>query len=132
MGRERCTRYLVPDPSLALLLIYIIISTGLVRLRDNLMAQLQELSRAKPRGKADENVVSEITRLESAATVTKDDLVMLVQFIRVAIYSSIDHPNIERDKAATYWVKGRIEAYRARAEEVGTRTPKGRVDAHLP
>ncbi|KIJ62116.1 hypothetical protein HYDPIDRAFT_169279 [Hydnomerulius pinastri MD-312] len=47
---------------------------GLIRLRDNLMAQLQELSRSKPRGKADENIIAEITRLESAITVTKDDL----------------------------------------------------------
>lgn len=48
---------------------------GLVRLRDNLLAQLQELNRSKSRGKADENIISEITRLESAITVTKDDLV---------------------------------------------------------
>ncbi|KAF8840540.1 RecF/RecN/SMC protein [Paxillus ammoniavirescens] len=47
---------------------------GLIRLRDNLMAQLQELSRSKPRGKADDNIIAEITRLESAITVTKDDL----------------------------------------------------------
>jgi len=39
------------------------------------MAQLQELNRSKPRGKADENVIAEITRLESAITVTRDDLV---------------------------------------------------------
>ncbi|KAF8137566.1 RecF/RecN/SMC, partial [Boletus edulis] len=47
---------------------------GLVRLRDNLLAQLQELNRSKSRGKADENIIAEITRLESAITVTKDDL----------------------------------------------------------
>ncbi|KAF9233408.1 hypothetical protein BU15DRAFT_90371 [Melanogaster broomeanus] len=47
---------------------------GLIRLRDNLMAQLQELSRSKPRGKADDNIIAEITRLESAITVTKDDM----------------------------------------------------------
>ncbi|KAJ8594932.1 RecF/RecN/SMC protein [Rhizopogon salebrosus TDB-379] len=47
---------------------------GLTRLRDNLMAQLQELNRSKPRGKADENIIAEITRLESAITVARDDL----------------------------------------------------------
>lgn len=48
---------------------------GLTRLRDNLVAQLQELNRSKPRGKADENVIAEITRLESAIAVIRDDLV---------------------------------------------------------
>lgn len=47
---------------------------GLIRLRDNLKAQLQELNRSKPRGKADENIIGEITRLESAITLVKDDL----------------------------------------------------------
>jgi structural maintenance of chromosome 1 len=51
------------------------LSLGLVRLRDNLVAQLQELNRSKPRGKADENVIAEITRLESAIAVVRDDLV---------------------------------------------------------
>jgi hypothetical protein len=50
-------------------------SVGLTRLRDNLVAQLQELNRSKPRGKADENVIAEITRLESAIAVVRDDLV---------------------------------------------------------
>lgn len=50
---------------------------GLIRLRDNLLAQLQELNRSKSRGKADENIIAEITRLESAITVTKDDLVRI-------------------------------------------------------
>ncbi|KAG1851643.1 hypothetical protein F4604DRAFT_2045670 [Suillus subluteus] len=47
---------------------------GLTRLRDNFVAQLQELNRSKPRGKADENVIAEITRLESAIAVVRDDL----------------------------------------------------------
>ncbi|KAG1809191.1 P-loop containing nucleoside triphosphate hydrolase protein [Suillus subaureus] len=36
--------------------------------------KLQELNRSKPRGKADENVIAEITRLESAIAVVRDDL----------------------------------------------------------
>lgn len=55
-------------------------NSGLVRLRDNLLAQLQELNRSKSRGKADENIIAEITRLESAITVTKDDLVRTPMF----------------------------------------------------
>ncbi|KAG2754636.1 hypothetical protein P692DRAFT_201140031 [Suillus brevipes Sb2] len=34
----------------------------------------KELNRSKPRGKADENVIAEITRLESAIAVVRDDL----------------------------------------------------------
>lgn len=47
---------------------------GLIRLRDTLKSQLQELSRSKSRGKADENIIAEIARLESAITLAKDDL----------------------------------------------------------
>ncbi|KAF7984629.1 hypothetical protein HWV62_12853 [Athelia sp. TMB] len=47
---------------------------ALHRLRDTLMTTLQDLGKAKPRGKADENLVAEISRLESSITVTKDDL----------------------------------------------------------
>jgi structural maintenance of chromosome 1 len=38
------------------------------------MAELRELSKKKPRGRADENLVAEVTRLESAITLAKDDL----------------------------------------------------------
>ena len=39
------------------------------------MAQLLELSKSKPRGKESEVLLAEITRLESALTVVRDDLV---------------------------------------------------------
>jgi hypothetical protein len=48
---------------------------GLYRARDTLMAQLQDLNKSKPRSKVDENLIGEISRLESAITVTRDDLV---------------------------------------------------------
>jgi len=48
---------------------------GLQRVRDALMAQMQELNKSKPRGKADENLIAEISRLESSINVTRDDLV---------------------------------------------------------
>lgn len=50
-------------------------STGLMRVRDGLKAQLRELSKQKPRGQTDENMIGEISRLESATTVARDDLV---------------------------------------------------------
>jgi structural maintenance of chromosome 1 len=49
--------------------------SGLHRVRDALMAQLHELNKSKPRGKADENLIAEISRLESSIAVTRDDLV---------------------------------------------------------
>ncbi|KAH0579770.1 hypothetical protein H2248_002607 [Termitomyces sp. 'cryptogamus'] len=47
---------------------------GLIRVRDNLKAQLRELAKQKPRGQTDENLIAEISRLESASTVARDDL----------------------------------------------------------
>ena len=49
--------------------------TGLQRVRDKLMADLQELNKSKPRGKEDDALVATITRLEPAYTVARDDLV---------------------------------------------------------
>lgn len=46
-----------------------------MRVRDGLKAQLRELSKQKPRGQTDENMIGEISRLESATTVARDDLV---------------------------------------------------------
>lgn len=48
---------------------------GLQRVRDALLAQLRDLNKSKPRSKADENLMAEITRLESSLTLAKDDLV---------------------------------------------------------
>ncbi|KAG6902949.1 hypothetical protein C0995_009341 [Termitomyces sp. Mi166 len=47
---------------------------GLMRVRDNLKAQLRELAKQKPRGQTDENLIAEISRLESTTTVIRDDL----------------------------------------------------------
>lgn len=48
---------------------------GLHRLRDSLFAELRDLNKSKPRGKADENLIAEINRLESTLLITRDDLV---------------------------------------------------------
>ncbi|PCH34989.1 cohesin complex subunit psm1 [Wolfiporia cocos MD-104 SS10] len=47
---------------------------GLHRVRDNLLAELRQLQKSKPRGNADENLTAEITRLENELQVAKDDL----------------------------------------------------------
>jgi hypothetical protein len=52
------------------------------------MAQLQDVAKAKPRGKADENLIAEITRLESSITVTRDDLVSVqISFDSLVAYN---------------------------------------------
>lgn len=53
---------------------------GLQRVRDSLLGQLRDLNKSKPRSKADENLITEISRLESLYTVTKDDLVRTMAF----------------------------------------------------
>lgn len=49
--------------------------SGLMRARDTLQAQRLELAKQKPRAKSDDNIISEISRLEANITVTRDDLV---------------------------------------------------------
>ncbi|OSD08222.1 cohesin complex subunit psm1 [Trametes coccinea BRFM310] len=46
---------------------------GLQRVRDNLMSQLLELGKSKPRGKETEILLAELTRLESSLSVARDD-----------------------------------------------------------
>jgi structural maintenance of chromosome 1 len=53
---------------------------GLTRARDTLLAEQRELHQQRARGKSDENLISEISRLESLMIVAKDDLVCLLQF----------------------------------------------------
>ena len=48
---------------------------GLYRIRELPMAQLQDLNKSKLRSKVDENLIGEISRLESTIAVTRDDLV---------------------------------------------------------
>ena len=48
---------------------------GLTRARDTLLAEQRELHQQRARGKSDENLISEISRLESLMIVAKDDLV---------------------------------------------------------
>lgn len=54
---------------------------GLQRVRDKLLADMQELNKNKPRGKADDILLGEITRLEPALVVARDDLVRFDLYI---------------------------------------------------
>lgn len=64
------------------------IHQGLIRVRDALKGQLRDLSKQKPRGQSDENLISEVSRLETAITVARDDLV------RFSIYISFILPTL--------------------------------------
>jgi structural maintenance of chromosome 1 len=51
------------------------LTAGLQRLRDNLLQQLQDLSKSKPREKADEGLLESLARLDAESTIVTDDLV---------------------------------------------------------
>lgn len=48
---------------------------GLSRARDNIQNELSDLVKQKPRNKDDEDLISEMTRLEAMLQVSRDDLV---------------------------------------------------------
>lgn len=54
---------------------HICVPVGLQKTRDKYMHDLAELSRTRPRGNTDDNLLAEISRLEPALTVARDDLV---------------------------------------------------------
>lgn len=54
---------------------------GMHRMRDKLLEDLRELGKAKPRNKADDELLSEVARLEPALSVARDDLVRLHYFL---------------------------------------------------
>lgn len=94
-------------------------SLGLNRLRDSLMAQLGELQKSKSKGKADESLISEISRLESAITVTRDDLVGIVT---VSINSLLMSFRVFRAECLQVEVERssrRVQTCREGAEETG-------------
>ena len=56
--------------------------------RDTLMAQLQDLNKSKPRSKVDENLIGEISHLESAITAMRDDLASVSYYHRSMLSSN--------------------------------------------
>ena len=88
-------------------------SAGLIRVRDSLQAQRLELAKQKPKAKSDENIISEISRLEATITVARDDLVSLPLFLshRLAgMDADIDSFVLDGLQAACDWIEGRVEA----------------------
>lgn len=65
--------------------------TGLSRARDNIRNQLSELVKQKPRNKEDDNLISEMTRLEAVLQVARDDLVRRT-VVGDCICCSFSHP----------------------------------------
>ncbi|KAH9884117.1 cohesin complex subunit psm1 [Cubamyces lactineus] len=91
---------------------------GLQRVRDNLMAQLLELGKSKPRGKESEVLLAEVTRLESTLSVARDDLKACKTRLS-GIKDEIKHldreirqlqPDLRKAQAAYDDVKGKIDA----------------------
>jgi structural maintenance of chromosome 1 len=71
---------------------------GLSRARDNIQNQLSELAKQKPRNKEDDNLTSEMMRLESVLQVARDDLVRICvllsktcPFLSHALQSACNH-----------------------------------------
>lgn len=52
--------------------------SGLKRQQETYISQLRELQKSKPRGQVEENLTLEMSRLESALTLARDDLVSLL------------------------------------------------------
>lgn len=50
-------------------------TAGLKRQQETYISQLRELQKSKPRGQIEENLTAEMSRLESALTLARDDLV---------------------------------------------------------
>ena len=63
---------------------------GLSRMRDNIRNQLSELVKQKPRNKEDDDLISEMTRLEAVLQVARDDLVRHA-VVRDCICCSFSH-----------------------------------------
>lgn len=91
----------------------LIVWAGLHRVRDKLLSDLRELNKAKPRGNADDNLIAEITRLEPALTVARDDL---VRSRRAKNSSSADVVmSTERLQTPPHRNQGRDQAHRSGA-----------------
>lgn len=84
------------------------------------MAQLRELSKQKPRTKTDENLLAELSRLESAITIARDDLVSETQSHALCVSSCRVLP--ERDAAPNQRSQRRAQAPGQRVEDAVTTT----------
>lgn len=79
---------------------------------------MQELNKNKPRGKADDILLAEITRLEPALAVARDDLVSNPSNIVEVHFVQTDWA-IERMQASSHRYQRRDEAYEPGTAGVG-------------
>ena len=93
----------------------LIVWAGLHRVRDKLLSDLRELNKAKPRGNADDNLIAEITRLEPALTVARDDLVRSRRAKSIESSSADVVMSTERLQTPPHRNQGRDQAHRSGA-----------------
>lgn len=91
------------------------------RTKENLLEQLRDLNKTKPRGKADESLIAEISRLESSLTVSKDDLVSRAQLV----FLLSAHSSLESLRTAADGLEGGAETCHVRAQEKCPRAQEG-------
>jgi hypothetical protein len=75
MGRTRASRYVFWQDHTLWDFLHWHYHSGLKQTRDNLLAQLNELSKKKRRGSAEENAKSECEGLETKLNFLRDELV---------------------------------------------------------
>ena len=73
---EKEVQGLLSPPNIRDWLLTIDVPLGLHRARDKLMQELNDLGKSKPRSKDDETLIADITRLEPALQIARDDLVI--------------------------------------------------------
>ncbi|KAF5389616.1 hypothetical protein D9757_004216 [Collybiopsis confluens] len=69
---------------------------GLQKSRDTLLTRLRDLSKQKPRGKTDENLIATISQLESSITIARDELAPL----RSVFQAQQDYDKLQREIAS--------------------------------
>jgi hypothetical protein len=67
------------------------VRSGLQRVRDNLMKSLSDLNKQKSKFKGDDNLAAEVSRLEGALIVARDNLVSPWRIARVTAFSPCHH-----------------------------------------
>ncbi|KAI0692899.1 cohesin complex subunit psm1 [Cytidiella melzeri] len=98
---------------------------GLQRVRDKLLGDMHELNKNKPRGMADDTLLAEITRLEPALAVARDDL-SACKLRLTGIKDEVKHcnqalrqlePELRQAQSAHETLRERIEALREVIDE---------------
>lgn len=83
---------------------------GLQKSRDSLLSKLRDLSKQKPRGKTDENLIAEISQLESNITIARDELVCYDPLHSLRLLKTL--LSLECLQNTAHWSQGRAETPR--------------------